>query len=137
MWDERYSADEYVYGTAPNDFLSSMTDKLERGKVLCLAEGEGRNAVHLAREGFAVTAVDSSRVGLAKAEKLGREHGVAIEAIHADLATLERELAGLRFIHGEELIRDVVEGTHHTGRGRSDPASREVPCSRARPGAPS
>ena len=130
MWDERYSADEYVYGTAPNDFLSSMTDKLERGKVLCLAEGEGRNAVHLAREGFAVTAVDSSRVGLAKAEKLGREHGVAIEAIHADLA-------GVRFIQGEELIRDVVEGTHHAGRGRSDPDSREVPCSHARPGTPS
>ena len=185
MWDERYSADEYVYGTVPNDFLSSMTDKLERGKVLCLAEGEGRNAVHLAREGFAVTAVDSSRVGLAKAEKLAQEHGVEIETIHTDLAnysigesrwdsivsischlppdlrkkvhrdvvaglreggtflleaytprqlefgtggpptadlmmelaTLERELAGLRFIHGEELIRDVVEGTHHTGRG--------------------
>ena len=57
MWDERYSVDEYVYGPEPNGFLASMTARLKKGRVLCLAEGEGRNAVHLAREGFTVTAV--------------------------------------------------------------------------------
>lgn len=86
MWDEEYSVDAYVYGTAPNDFLLSMTEKLKKGRVLCLAEGEGRNAVHLAKEGFAVTAVDSSRVGLEKAERLAQKNGVVIETAHVDLA---------------------------------------------------
>ena len=86
MWDEEYSVDEYVYGESPNDFLLEMTASLKKGNVLCLAEGEGRNAVHLARHGFSATAVDSSTVGLNKAEKLAQKHGVTIETIHADLA---------------------------------------------------
>ena len=86
MWDEEYSVDEYVYGTEPNDFLLSMTEKLKKGRVLCLAEGEGRNAVHLAGEGFTATAVDSSRVGLEKAERLAHKNGVAIETVLVDLA---------------------------------------------------
>jgi len=86
MWDERYSVEEYVYGKAPNDFLLQMSGKLTKGDVLCLAEGEGRNAVYLARQGFRVTAVDSSKVGLAKAEKLAREFGVTIDTVVADLA---------------------------------------------------
>jgi hypothetical protein len=63
-----------------------MTEKLRKGRVLCLAEGEGRNAVHLAREGFTATAVDSSRVGLEKAERLAHKNGVAIETVLVDLA---------------------------------------------------
>ena len=185
MWDEEYSVDEFVYGESPNDFLLAKTASLKRGDVLCLAEGEGRNAVHLAKHGFSATGVDSSIVGLNKAEKLAQRHGLIIETIHADLAdytiednawdsiisischlppdlrkkihrsvvsglkeggtflleaytpkqlefgtggppsaefmmdleTLRKELYGLEFIHGEELIRDVVEGVNHTGRG--------------------
>jgi len=185
MWDEEYSIDEYVYGESPNDFLLEMTPSLKNGDALCLAEGEGRNAVHLARHGFSVTAVDSSIVGLNKAKKLAQKHGVAIKTIHADLAeyvidnnawdciisischlppelrrkvhrsvvsglkeggtflleaytpkqlefgtggppraefmmeleTLKTELKGLEFTHGKELVRDVVEGINHTGKG--------------------
>ena len=89
MWDERYSADEYAYGKMPNKFLEQNYQFIPKGKVLSLAEGEGRNAVFLARHGYAVTAVDSSRVGLAKAKKLADENGVVIEWIHADLAEFE------------------------------------------------
>ena len=49
MWDERFSEPGFAYGTEPNDFLVSVADRIPRGKVLCLAEGEGRNAVYLAR----------------------------------------------------------------------------------------
>ena len=185
MWDEEYSVDEYVYGTEPNDFLLSMTGNPKKGRVLCLAEGEGRNAVHLAKEGFTATAVDSSRVGLAKAERLAMKNRVSIETVIADLAdftiienswdcivsischlppdlrkrihkgvvtglrkggtylleaytpkqlefgtggppsaefmmdleTLREELSGLNIVHGAEVIRDVVEGINHTGKG--------------------
>lgn len=85
MWDERYSAEEYVYGTVPNKFLEENVNFIPKGKVLSLAEGEGRNAVFLAKQGYSVTAVDASRVGLEKARKLAKENGVVIEFIHADL----------------------------------------------------
>lgn len=86
MWDERYSAEEYAYGTAPNEFLVENVGCIPKGNVLSLAEGEGRNAVFLAKQGYSVTAVDASLVGLNKARKLAAENGVVLEFIHADLA---------------------------------------------------
>lgn len=89
MWNERY-ADPFVsYGTEPNDFLREVADRIPDGPVLCLAEGEGRNAVFLALKGHAVTAVDFSEVGLANAAKLAAARGVQVECVLADLAVYE------------------------------------------------
>ncbi len=85
MWDKRYSAEEYVYGKEPNDFLRENFTKLKKGKVLCIGDGEGRNSVFLAKQGFEVTALDLSSVGLKKAEQLAKENDVKISTIHADL----------------------------------------------------
>lgn len=89
MWDERYSSEEYAYGKTPNQFLAEHFNVIPKGKVLSLAEGEGRNAVFLARQGYSVTAVDGSRVGLQKAKKLADENGVSLELVHADLAEFD------------------------------------------------
>lgn len=86
MWDERFRTEEYAYGTTPNKFLEENFNQIPKGQVLSLAEGEGRNAVFLAKQGYAVTAVDASSVGLNKARKLAAENGVVVEFIHADLA---------------------------------------------------
>lgn len=89
MWNERYSSESYAYGKNPNDFLVSMIERLPTGKILCLAEGEGRNAVWLAEQGNEVTAVDASDVGLQKANKLAKARGVEITTVHADLAAYD------------------------------------------------
>lgn len=91
MWDERFSEPGYAYGTEPNEFLVSVADRIPGGRVLCLAEGEGRNAVFLAGLGHEVTAVDASRVGLAKAQALANQQGVEIETVLGDLDELEIE----------------------------------------------
>jgi len=91
FWDERYRADEYAYGREPNDFLGAEAARIPRGRVLCLAEGEGRNAVFLARQGHDVTAVDFSAEGLGKTERLAREQGVHVTTVCADLATYQPE----------------------------------------------
>jgi SAM-dependent methyltransferase len=85
-WDERYDVPDYVYGTEPNAFLVEVAHRIPKGPVLCLGEGEGRNAVYLARLGHDVTAVDSSAVGLEKAQKLAAAHSVTLTTVHADLA---------------------------------------------------
>lgn len=89
VWDERYARAGFAYGREPNDFLKGVFSHIPRGRVLCLAEGEGRNAAFLAREGFAVTAVDQSAVGLAKARALAAERGVDIKTVQADLSGFE------------------------------------------------
>jgi SAM-dependent methyltransferase len=87
MWNQRYSEPGFAYGTEPNDFLAATAERYlsANGEILCLAEGEGRNAVFLARLGFRVTGIDSSEVGLDKARKLAEQHGVDIRTIVADL----------------------------------------------------
>lgn len=92
FWDDRYRGDEYAYGREPNAFLRAEAHRIAPGRVLCLAEGEGRNAVFLAGLGHTVTAVDFSVEGLRKASRLAREHGVEITTVHADLATYEPEI---------------------------------------------
>lgn len=87
MWDERYSEASFAYGTEANDFLKEQFQKIPAGgRVLCLAEGEGRNAVFLAQNGYQVTAVDLSEVGLKKALKLADDKGVEIVTQVVDLA---------------------------------------------------
>ena len=79
MWDTRFSNSEYAYGTQANDFLKQHVSSLKANKVLTLAEGEGRNAVFLAQQGFEVCAVDASIKGLEKAARLADKHKVNIE----------------------------------------------------------
>ena len=86
-WDDCYSEPGFSYGTEPNEFLASVIGTIQQGKILSLAEGEGRNAVYLASHGYEVTGVDGSEVGLRKAQALAAEHGVTITTIHADLGT--------------------------------------------------
>ncbi|VAW96474.1 Tellurite resistance protein TehB [hydrothermal vent metagenome] len=185
MWDKRYATEHYIYGTQPNTFLEQNFTQIPKGKVLCLADGEGRNSVFLAKQGYTVTAVDASAVGIEKAKKLAQDNNVKVNYIHADLATyplgteqwdgivsifchlpekiraalhsqvvqglkntgillleaytpeqlkhgtggpptpeltmtaniLKKELNGLQFNLLQELERDVVEGSHHTGLG--------------------
>ena len=185
FWNNRFAAPHFIYGETPNAFVAEMTAQIPAGPVLCLAEGEGRNAVHLATLGYRVTAVDQSEAGLAKARRLAAARGVEIETVLADLGNfiikpgvwsgivatfahlppairrqvhaqaadglrpggvvileaytpaqlafdtggpkspellmtlvgLREELAGLEFVIGREIEREVIEGDGHTGRG--------------------
>ncbi|TAK86812.1 MAG: class I SAM-dependent methyltransferase [Betaproteobacteria bacterium] len=78
-WNERFSAPDYIFGTAPNAFLASKAALFRPGqRALCVADGEGRNSVWLAQQGLEVTAFDISPVGVAKARKLAAERGVRV-----------------------------------------------------------
>jgi len=86
MWDERYEADDYLFGKAPNAFLVRCVGHIPtNGKVLALADGEGRNGVWLAEQGFEVVSVDSAPNALAKARSLADERGVNLTIEHVDL----------------------------------------------------
>jgi SAM-dependent methyltransferase len=87
FWDDRYARNDCTYGRKPNAFVAAEArGRLPAGaEVLDLGAGEGRNAVHLAREGYRVTAVDASAVGLEKARDWARGEGLAIDLVQADV----------------------------------------------------
>ena len=49
-------------------------------RVLCIADGEGRNGIWLAEQGHRVTSFDSSTVAVEKARAWAEARGVAIDA---------------------------------------------------------
>lgn len=87
VWNKRYESESYVYGTAPNVFLKEIQPLLPvSGKVLSIAEGEGRNAVFLAKQGLDVIAWDFAESGLDKVSRLAKNQGVQVHTELVDLA---------------------------------------------------
>lgn len=79
FWDTRFGQEEYVYGRDPNAFLAEHHLVLPKNaRVLSLGEGEGRNAVFLARQGYDVTAMDASEEGMRKLRRLAAGGGVLV-----------------------------------------------------------
>lgn len=105
FWDERYSGEEYVYGTEPNQFLKEQLIKIHPVQNLLLpGEGEGRNAVYAAKLGWNVDAFDQSQVAKLKAEKLAKESNVRINYSNADLTKFSPQknnyaCAAIIFVH--------------------------------------
>ena len=84
-WNQRFQTERYIFGSEPNEYLRAQAHHIATSRrVLCVADGEGRNSVWLARQGHRVDAFDISAVGLAKARKLAAEAGVAVNYALAD-----------------------------------------------------
>lgn len=88
FWSGRFrdAGDDYLFGTAPNRFLAEQAVLLPSGgRVLSVADGEGRNSVWLAEQGLKVTAVEVSPVGVEKARRLAAERAVEVDFVVADV----------------------------------------------------
>lgn len=91
-WNERFSSADYLFGTAPNAFLTRQEHLLCQGqRALAIADGEGRNGVWLAEQGLDVLSIDFSPVALEKARQLAARRGVALETRLANLEHWEWE----------------------------------------------
>jgi len=84
-WNRRFEGDGFLFGTEPNVWLSEHIDVWPTGgRILCVADGEGRNSVWLARKGFIVDAFDIAEAGVAKAYRLAARAGVTVSFTVAD-----------------------------------------------------
>jgi SAM-dependent methyltransferase len=97
-WNERYAASELVWSKSPNQFVAEVAREFPCGRALDLACGEGRNAIWLARQGWAVTGVDFSDVALEKARALSCAAGVALDWHCADVLSFEPPAASFDFV---------------------------------------
>ncbi|OYY73532.1 MAG: hypothetical protein B7Y40_08775 [Gammaproteobacteria bacterium 28-57-27] len=88
FWNQRFAESNHAYGEVPNAFVQAQVGRLPAGGcVLLPGDGQGRNSVWLARQGFDVTCVDWSEAGLASALELAARYAVQIEPVCADLTT--------------------------------------------------
>ena len=113
FWDERYSQEEFVYGTEPNEFLKETLTEIKPGKILFPAEGEGRNSAFAAQLGWDVFAFDSSRIALEKAAKLYKSKNINVNYSLCSLENYEChsnffDCIALIFVHPSEDIRKKV-----------------------------
>jgi len=106
FWNERYAQENYIYGTEPNDFLKeSFKFMPAKGKILCLAEGEGRNALFLLQNDYTVQAIDQSPAGKEKAVQLASQYGFSLDYTLTDLND---------FVFGEEQWDGILYVFAHT-----------------------
>ncbi|AGA78871.1 class I SAM-dependent methyltransferase [Echinicola vietnamensis] len=88
-WNERYSDPAFAYGEEPNEYLKEQLEKLDPGKILFPAEGEGRNAIFAAQSGWEVSAFDISKVGREKAKQWATRQGVVLDYQVGELPRLD------------------------------------------------
>lgn len=104
MWNKRYSEEEYAYGLEPNEYLKAKLEELKPGKLFLPGEGEGRNAVYAAQQGWEVDALDYSPPGRTKTMALAKKHNVSIQytvsdITDADLPEQTYDAIGLIYFH--------------------------------------
>lgn len=81
FWNERFDKKEFIFGKEPNEYLVEQASRYlnPKSSVLCIADGEGRNGVWLAKQGMRVTGFDVSDIALSKANQFAKENQVNIQ----------------------------------------------------------
>lgn len=116
FWDERYAVGEFVYGYEPNEFFASSLGPGYKQKLLLPGEGEGRNAIYAASQGWLVHAFDQSETAAAKAVGFALNRNLRIEyeindCAHFDITDNYYDAVGLIFLH----LPPDVRKKFHTG----------------------
>jgi cyclopropane fatty-acyl-phospholipid synthase-like methyltransferase len=104
FWDKHSQGEEFSYELEPNLFFKDELIKLPPGKLLLPFEGEGRNAVFAAAQGWEVRAFDFSEKAKQQALELSRSRKVNIhyETVGwegAELTANYYDAAGLIYAH--------------------------------------
>ena len=111
FWNARFAAEPTVYGEGPNVFFAQQLARLAPGRILLPGDGEGRNAVHAATQGWSVRSFDASSVGVDKALAMAKRQGVTIEAEVGDAhdwAPGESfDAIGLCYLHTPPALREA------------------------------
>lgn len=69
MWDQRYAETKNIYGEKANVFFEEQLNLLNAGTILLPGDGEGRNSIYAARQGWIVDAFDYSKQAVENARE--------------------------------------------------------------------
>lgn len=113
FWDQRYSQDQFAYGKEPNLYIKEKLPLFKPGKILFPAEGEGRNAVYAAENGWDVSAFDFSSKGKERADNLAKSKNVEIDYrvngfLEEDYQPCEFDAICLTFVHFDPKMKSEM-----------------------------
>ena len=128
MWNDRYRESETVFGHEANQLLVDVVESFDRGSALDLGCGQGRNALWLAEQGFAVTGLDLSPVAIEQAQVRASELGLdatfeTVDLLTWDPAGKEWDLVVLAYLH---LPADMRRTVHAAAQRAMAPGGRIV-----------
>ena len=86
FWNERFNKEIFIFGKEPNEYLVEKTNQYlkPKDKVLCIADGEGRNGVWLAKQSMQVVGFDASDIALVKAKQFSIDNQAEVEYLFSD-----------------------------------------------------
>ena len=108
-WDARYDEEAQIWSGNPNQVLVDEVAALSPGTALDVGCGEGADAIWLARQGWAVTAIDISKVALNRARAAAEQVEIDIDWQEGSIEQVE----GLTF----DLVAASYLPLHKEGPG--------------------
>ncbi|MEM6801989.1 MAG: methyltransferase domain-containing protein [Bacteroidota bacterium] len=84
---DSYYQTENLFGAPYPELLSFYESLPEKGKLLDLGCGQGRDAIALARMGYEVIGIDSSKVGIEQLNAIAAKENLSLRGIVADIYT--------------------------------------------------
>ena len=82
---DKYYEEVHHFGEPYPDLVKFFAENSDRGKVLDLGCGQGRDALALAHLGYDVTGVDVSRIGIEQMLKEAKKNNLNVSGIIADI----------------------------------------------------
>ncbi|MBL7664245.1 MAG: class I SAM-dependent methyltransferase [Bacteriovoracaceae bacterium] len=109
VWNQKYSEHVFAYGKEPNKYFAQELKKLRPGNILLPGEGEGRNAIFAAQQGWNVTCFDTSTVARDKALAWAAAEKVKIDYRLKSYYEMDfnesYDMLGLFYLHMESNVR--------------------------------
>lgn len=125
-FDDLYKSEELYWGLKPSKIIIEILKYKDRGNVLDLGCGEGRNAIFLAKRGFNVVGIDISKEGIKKFLYLAKKYEIKVIGKVGDISRLKFRrkfdviisTSTLHFLQKKEaynLIKKIKEHTSENG----------------------
>lgn len=87
---DKYYQTENLFGEPYPALIEFFTEYPIKGKVLDLGCGQGRDAIALARLGYSVTGIDSSKVGIDQMNQIGQNENLNVTGQVDDIYAFDR-----------------------------------------------
>ena len=112
-WNDRYGGGLHIFGKEPNKYFQSKLDTLKPSNVFLPGDGEGRNGVYAAENGWNVTSADFSEIAINRAKKFAVTRNVDINFKFINLITEEipknkYDVIGVSFLHFNGKNKGIV-----------------------------
>ena len=119
QYDSLYKLEDYSFGDGkPVPAVVRLSEYIDKGSVLDIGGGDGRNAIYLANLGFDVTVLDLSEVGLSKIKEVNKNINTKVSDVIQDEIESEYDVIVNTFVLHHMNIEDakkvILKSKRHT-----------------------